>query len=89
VIIGVFLSSFAYFIYWFLFRLLEINYKNSYYHGEFSTLIEARPGLESMLLYNDTIVMSQFNKIHVWEQKTKKLSTGAIYIFKEGKFIEL
>jgi hypothetical protein len=89
IVIGVLLSSIFYFIYWFLFSLLEINKWNSSYHAEYSKIIEARPGLESMLLYNDTLVMSQFNKIHVWEQKPKKMSTGAIYIYKEGKFVEL
>jgi hypothetical protein len=89
VIIGFFLSTFFSFIYWFLFHLLEITRQHVPYNAEHTTIIEARPGLESMLLYNDTLVMSQFNKIHVWEQKPKKMSTGAIYIYREGKFVEL
>lgn len=52
-------------------------------------MVEARPGMESMLVYNDTLLISQFNKIEAWEQKNNKMSTGAIFVFVDSQFIEL
>jgi len=58
VLIGILLSSLLYSLYYFLFHVLEITHSHSPYNAEYTTIIEARPGLESMLIYNDTLVMS-------------------------------